>query len=66
MSMMNHRRRVDVRPMWKRRRGRPRKTWAHQVELDTGLTADTAWTSAEERDAWEALYDTQLVKWFSE
>jgi len=40
---------------WKRPRGRPRNTWVHQVELDTGVPADTAWSVAADRDAWRAL-----------
>jgi len=44
--------------MWKRQRGRSRNTWARQVELDTGLTADAALTAVAERDAWRALRPT--------
>jgi len=41
---------VDVRPTWKRQRGRPRNTWVCQVELDSGITTDAAWTAAADRD----------------
>jgi len=48
-------RRVDVRPTWKRQRGRPRNTWVRQVELDCRMTADAAWTAAADRYTWRAL-----------
>jgi hypothetical protein len=51
-------RRVDGRLQWKRPRGRPRNTWVRQVELDIGMTADTAWNIAAERDEWRALRPT--------
>ena len=35
-------RRPDNRPGWRRLRGRPRQAWVHQLEIDTGLSADTA------------------------
>jgi len=49
---------VDARPTWKRQRGRPRNTWVRQVELDSGITADAAWTAAADRDTWRALWPT--------
>jgi len=61
-------RRIDVRSMWKRQHGHPRNRWTSQVELDTGLKADAAWTAAAELDAWRALRPTasQAVQWVSE
>jgi len=35
----------DIRPEWKRQRGRPRRTWVQQIEDDTGLNANDAWGS---------------------
>jgi len=51
-------RRVDVRLMWERQRGRHRNRWIRQVELDTGFKADATLTAAAERDAWRALRPT--------
>ena len=31
----------DIRPEWKRQRGRPCRTWVQQIEDDTGLNAKT-------------------------
>jgi len=45
----------DNRPGWRRPRGRPRQTWVHQLEVDVGLTADTAWSMASDRKVWRAL-----------
>jgi len=41
--------RPDDRPAWKRPRGRPRKTWIRQLEIDVGLTADAAWERRAQR-----------------
>jgi len=41
--------RPDDRPEWKRPRGRPRQTWARQLETDVGFTADAAWDMASDR-----------------
>jgi len=32
----------DIRPEWKRQRGRPCRTWVQQIEDDTGLNANDA------------------------
>ena len=45
----------DNRPGWRRPRGRPRRTWVHQLEVDVGLSADTAWRIASDREVWRAL-----------
>jgi len=47
--------RPDNRPGWRRPRGRPRQTWVRQLEVDVGLTADTAWRMASDREVWRAL-----------
>ena len=36
----------DIRPEWKRQRGRPCRTWVQQIEDDTGLNANDAWRIA--------------------
>jgi len=38
--------------------GRPTNTWVRHVELDTGMTADAAWSAAADRDMWRALRPT--------
>jgi len=52
ISRASHR--PDVRPAWKRPRGRPRQTWIRQLEIDVGLAADAAWDMAGDRDVWRA------------
>jgi len=44
-------RRPDNRPG----RRRPSQAWVHQLETDTGLSADTAWSMASDREVWRAL-----------
>ena len=39
----------DIRPEWKRQRGRPCRTWVQQIEDDTGLNANDAWRIAHDR-----------------
>ena len=45
----------DIRPEWKRQRGRPCRTWVQQIENDTGLNANDAWRIAHDRKSWRAL-----------
>jgi len=45
----------DIRPEWKRQRGRPCRTWVQQIEDDTGLNANDAWRIAHDRKSWGAL-----------
>jgi len=45
----------DIRPEWKRQRGRPCRTWVQQIEDDTGLNANDAWRIAHDRKSWRAL-----------
>jgi len=48
-------RRDDGGLQWKRPNVRPRNTWVRPVEFDIGMTADSAWNAAAERDKWRAL-----------
>ena len=45
----------DIRPEWKRQRGRPCWTWVQQIEDDTGFNANDAWRIAHDRKSWRAL-----------
>ena len=45
----------DIRPEWKRQRGRPCRTWVKQIEDGTGLNANDAWRIAHDRKSWRAL-----------
>jgi len=45
----------DIRPEWKRQRGRPCWTWVQQIEDDTGLNANDAWRIAHDHKSWRAL-----------
>ena len=45
----------DIRPEWKRQRGRPCRSWMQQIEDDTGLNANDAWRIAHDRKSWRAL-----------
>ena len=47
----------DIRPEWKRQRGRPCRTWVQvqQIEDDTGLNDNDAWRIAHDRKSWRAL-----------
>jgi len=42
----------DIRPEWKRQRGRLCRTWVQQIEDDTGLNANDAWRIAHDRKSW--------------
>jgi len=61
-------RQVNTGPTWKRQHDCPRKTWVRQVELDSGITADAAWTADADRDMWRALRPTagHAVQWVRE
>ena len=48
-------RKPDIRPEWKRQRGRPCRTWVQQIEDDTGINANGAWRIAYDRKSWRAL-----------
>ena len=60
----------DIRPEWKRQRGRPCRTWVQQIEDDTGLNANDAWRIAHDRKSWRALRPVAgqafhwLTNWF--
>lgn len=41
-------------PQWRRKPGRPRNSWLRGVLKDTQLTAQEAWTAADDRDGWRA------------
>jgi len=45
----------DIRPEWKRQRGRPCRTWVQQIEDDTGFNANDARRIAHHRKSWRAL-----------
>jgi len=45
----------DIRPEWKRQRGRPCRTRVQQIEDETGLNANDAWRIAHDRKSWRAL-----------
>ena len=47
-------RKPDNREQWRRARGRPCNTWIRQVEVDSGLSADSAWDTAGDRCRWRA------------
>ena len=46
----------DIRPEWKRQRGRPCRRWVQQIEDDTGLNANDAWRITHDRKSWRALW----------
>jgi len=58
----------DIRPEWKRQRGRPCRTWVQQIEDDTGLNANDAWRIAHDRKCWRAIRPVagQAFRWVSE
>ena len=60
--------RLDNRPEWKRRRGRPCRAWMQQIEDDSGLNVNDAWRIAHDRKSWRALRPVagQAVQWVSE
>jgi len=37
---------------WRRKPGRPRSSWLHGVLKDVQLTAQEAWTAADDREGW--------------
>jgi len=41
-------------PQWRRKPGRPRNCWLRGVLKDTQLTAQEAWTAADDHDRWRA------------
>ena len=45
----------DIRPEWKRQRGRPYRTWVQQIEDDTGFNANDACRIAHDRKSCRAL-----------
>jgi len=45
----------DIRPEWKRQRGRLCRTWVQQIEDDTGLNANDARRIAHDRKSCRAL-----------
>ena len=45
----------DIRPEWKRQRGRPCRTWVQQIKDDTGLNDNDAWKIAHDRQSWRVL-----------
>jgi len=45
-------------PGWRRKPGRPRSSWLRDVLKVTHLTAQEAWTAADDRDGWRAQRST--------
>ena len=45
-------------PTWRRRRGRPRRTWLDQLLAGSNLTSVGAWDAAADRGTWRALRPT--------
>ena len=45
----------DIRPEWKRQRGRPCRKWVQQNEDDTGLNANDAWRIVRDRKSWRPV-----------
>jgi len=41
-------------PDWRRKPGRPRSSWLRGVLRDVHLTAQEAWTAADDREGWRA------------
>ena len=51
---------------WRRRAGRPRRTWLRTIELDLrphniALNSNTAWMSAQDRSKWRQLVETAML-----
>ena len=48
---------------WKRRAGRPRRTWLRTIELDLrphNFVLNTAWMRAQDRSKWRQLVETAM------
>ena len=51
-------------PDWRRRAGRPRRTWLRTIELDLrphDLGLNTAWMRAQDRSKWRQLVETAML-----
>jgi len=49
---------------WRRRAGRPRRTWLRTIELDLrphNLGLNTAWMRAQDRSKWRQLVETAML-----
>jgi len=49
---------------WRRRAGRPRRTWLRTIELDFqpyNLGLNTAWMRAQDRSKWRQLVETAML-----
>ena len=49
---------------WRRRAGRPRRTWLRTIELDLrphNIGLNTAWMSAQDRSKWRQLVETAML-----
>ena len=49
---------------WRRRAGRPRRTWLRTIELDLrphNLGLNTAWMRAQDRSKWRQLVETTML-----
>ena len=49
---------------WRRRAGRPRRTWLRTIELDLrphNLGLSTTWTRAQDRSKWRQLVETAML-----
>ena len=58
----------DIRPEWKRQRGRPYRTCVQQIEDDNGLNINDAWRITHDHTSWRALRPVagQAFQWMSE
>ena len=49
---------------WRRRRGRPRRTWLRTIESDlqpTNLGLNSAWLRAQDRSKWRSVVETAML-----
>jgi len=48
---------------WRRRAGRPRRTWLYTIELDLQphFCLNTAWMCAQDRSNWRQLVETAIL-----
>ena len=49
---------------WRRRAGRPRRTWSRTIELDLrphNIGLNTAWMRAQDRSKWRQLVETAML-----
>ena len=49
---------------WRRRRGRPRRTWLRTIESDlqpTNLGLNSAWLRAQDRSRWRSVVETAML-----